>query len=274
MSKAISKKMKNERQIVHDWLEETKNDLKDCSFANLVAKVDAERREQDRLGEVRKKEKEASQQVKQLEAERAREQAEHEKDTKASNLEIKELKEQLQINKMISEIEYKFEEKKLRAREQALLRIHQQEEKRLKEELDELQRAEETEQTVHHKAHEFFEKRMKDLNELKDYWHTEVQNELEDRKAADETLTNRREQNYQKLKELEGKRLAEAEENRKKEEEMRNAVLIYKKQCEQEIRMEKYVRFLQEEGRKYMERLQARRAAMKGGKKKKGKKGK
>lgn len=85
-------KMKNERQIVHDWLEETKNDLKDCSFANLVAKVDAERREQDRLGEVRKKEKEASQQVKQLEAERAREQAEHEKDTKASNLEIKELK--------------------------------------------------------------------------------------------------------------------------------------------------------------------------------------
>ena len=50
----------------------------------------------------------------------ARETADHERETRAANQEIKELKEELQKNKTISDIEFKFEEKKLRAREQAL----------------------------------------------------------------------------------------------------------------------------------------------------------
>merc|ERR1711972_59538 len=103
------KKMQAERAQVQEWLEETKTDLLEMSFANLVAKVDAERKEQERLSEVKKKEREASQTVKQLEAELQAQYAEHQKETELANREIKELKEELQKNKTISDIEFKFE---------------------------------------------------------------------------------------------------------------------------------------------------------------------
>merc|ERR1712187_907129 len=101
------------------------------------------------MGEVKKKERDATTTVKQLEAELQRESADNDRETKAANQKIKELKEELQKNKTISDIEYKFEEKKLRAKEQALLRIHAQMEKLLNEELDSLRQAQGMEQTVH-----------------------------------------------------------------------------------------------------------------------------
>merc|ERR1711957_65404 len=148
-------KMQAERAQVQEWLEETKSDLMEMSFGNLVAKVDAERKEQERLSEVKKKEREASQTVKQLETELQAQYAEHQKETELANREIKELKEELQKNKTISEIEFKFEEKKMRAREQALLRIHSQMEKKLLEELEGLKEAEDMETTVHGRAQKF-----------------------------------------------------------------------------------------------------------------------
>ena len=48
--------------------------------------------------------------------------SEHEKEMKAANAEIKELKEELQRNKTIAQIELTFEEKKLAAKENAQLR--------------------------------------------------------------------------------------------------------------------------------------------------------
>merc|ERR1712227_103721 len=101
------------------------------SFQDLVQKVDAERKDQERLNEVKKKEREASHTVKQLEAEMQRLVTDQEKETKLANHDIKELKEELQKNRTISNIELTFEEKKLRARESALLRIHRQQEKKL-----------------------------------------------------------------------------------------------------------------------------------------------
>merc|ERR1712118_56293 len=63
----------------------------EMSFQNLIAKTEAERRDQELLNEVKKKEREASQTVKMLDAELDREYAEHEKETKSANQEIKEL---------------------------------------------------------------------------------------------------------------------------------------------------------------------------------------
>lgn len=263
-------KMQAERAQVQEWLEETKTDLIEMSFQNLVAKVDAERREQERLSEVKKKEREASQTVKQLESELQREHADHEKETKLANQEIKELKEELQKNKTISDIEFKFEEKKLRAREQALLRIHAQMEKKLCEELEELLRAQEMEQSVHERAHNFLENKLHSLQHQKDQWQKDYDREVSDREVELDLLQGRRTSGYQELKELEEKRTAEAEEHKAKENEMRNAVLIEKQRRDQLQRMADAVLFLQEEGRKYMERIALRKAAAKG---KKGKKG-
>jgi len=265
-------KMQAERAQVQEWLEETKTDLMEMSFQNLVAKVEAERREQERLSEVKKKEREASQTVQQLEAERQREYADHEKETKQANQEIKDLKEDLQKNKTISDIEYKFEEKKLRAREQALLRIHAQMEKKLVEEYDRLMEAQEMETNVHERAHVFLDERVEHLQQQKEQWTKDHERETDNRQVELQLLTERRGAVHQELNELEDKRNAEAEEYKAKENEMRNAVLIEKQRRDQLQRMADAVLFLQDEGRKYMERMAARKAAAKGKKGKKGKK--
>eukprot|EP00929_Paragymnodinium_shiwhaense_P108488 TRINITY_DN74804_c0_g1_i1.p1 TRINITY_DN74804_c0_g1~~TRINITY_DN74804_c0_g1_i1.p1 ORF type:complete len:385 (+),score=170.79 TRINITY_DN74804_c0_g1_i1:129-1283(+) len=263
-------KMAAERSQVQEWFEETKSDLIEYSFANLVAKVEAERREQERLNEVKKKEKEATQTVKQLEAELQREYADNEKETKKANQEIKELKEDLQKHRTISDIEYKFEEKKLRAQEQALLRIHAQMEKKLVEELEELQRAQSMEQTVHEAAHTFLEDKVQRLQVQREQWTKDSEHEINFREVELTLLRERRTNGMLDFNELDQKRQLEEKEHKAKELEMRNAVLIHKQRDEQMARMAEAVLFLQEEGRRYMERAAARKAAQKG--KKKGKK--
>jgi len=265
-------KMQAERAQVQEWLEETKTDLIEMSFQNLVAKVEAERREQERLSEVKKKEREASQTVKQLEAELQREYADHEKETKSANQEIKELKEELQKNKTISDIEFKFEEKKLRAREQALLRIHAQMEKKLIEELDQLMEAQDMESAVHDRAHGFLDERVESLQNQKETWTRDHEREVDNRQVELDLLKERRAGTQQELNELDEKRNAEADEYKAKENEMRNAVLIEKQRRDQLQRMADAVLFLQDEGRKYMQRVAERKAASKGKKGKKGKK--
>merc|ERR1712039_578507 len=106
--------------------------------------------------------------------------ADHEKESKLASQEIKELKEELQKNKTISDIEFKFEEKKLRAREQALLRIHAQLEKKLCEELEELRREEEMEQTVHDRARKFLEYKNTSLQNQKEQWQKDWEREAAD----------------------------------------------------------------------------------------------
>merc|ERR1712187_940121 len=252
--------------------EDTKTELIETSFANLVQKVEQERKEQERLNEVKKKEKEATQTVRQLEAELLREQADHEKETKLANQEIKELKEELHRNRTISDIEFKFEEKKLRAQEQALIRIQAQMEKKLVEELEELQRAQDMEQQVHESAHAFLEDKLQKLQAQKEQWQRDYERETNDREVELTLLKERRAVGLQELNDYEVLRHKEATEHKAKEEEMRMAVRVDKQKLEQVERMADAVLFLQEEGRKYMERLAFRRAAMKGKKGKKGKK--
>jgi len=265
-------KMQAERALVQEWLEETKTDLIEMSFANLVAKVEAERREQERLSDVKRREREVSLIVKQREAELQREYADNEKETKLANQEIKDLKEELQKNKTISDIEFKFEEKKLRAKEQALLRIHAQMEKKLIEELEQLRAAQDMEQTVHERAQSFLEEKLEEKQREGKKWQSEFDREVNDREVELTLLHERRNAALQELKELDEKRSAEAEEYRAKENEMRNNVLVARQKRDQEIRMQEAVIFLQEQGRAYMKRMIARRAASKGKKGKKGKK--
>merc|ERR1719183_14184 len=264
-------KMQAERTQVQEWFEETRADLAEMSFANLVAKVDAEKRAQERLSEVKRKEREASANVKQLESELQREIAENDKETKLANQEIKELKNELQQSKTISDIEFKFEEKKLRAREQALLRIHAQIEKKLAEDLKALEAAERMEQDVHQAANDFLNDKLEKLQKDKEMWTKDyVEKEVQEREAELEKLKNDRANGFAELNELEDKRQTEAMEHKAKEEEMRTAVLVDKQRRQQLQRMAEAVMFLQEEGRKYIQRVQERNAAKKG--KKKGKK--
>lgn len=263
-------KMNLERSQVQEWLEETKTDLVEWSFANLVAKVEDERREQERLTEVRKKENQTTAQVRTLEEELKREQADHEKEGKQAMLEIKELKEELQKSKTISDIEFKFEEKKLRAREQDLLRTQAQKEKALKEELEELEKGKDMEKTTHERAIGYLNHKKEGVEKEKDKWSVETEREIRERQEELERLREKRAAAAEELEHLEEQRAKEFEMQRQKEEEMRNAVLIHKQRQDQIQRMHEAVLLLQEEGREYILRIQARNAAKKGKKKKKG----
>merc|ERR1712139_684202 len=86
------------------------------------------------LHEVKKKEREATGTVRSLETDLQKEYTEHEKESKQGTDEIKKLKEELQELKTRSAIETSFLEKKLRAKENATLRIFAQKEKALEEE--------------------------------------------------------------------------------------------------------------------------------------------
>jgi len=266
-----AQKMKQERAQVQEWLEETRQELAECSFAGLVAKVDAERREQDRLTDVRRKEREVSLLVKKREAELQQTRSDAEREQRVASQEIKTLKEELQKTKTINDIALKFEEKKLRAKEQALLRIHRQQEKALQEELESLKGAQDMENTVHDRAMNFLDKKLDERLKDREQWQQKYDAEKADREVELTMLREKREANSLQLKDLEEKRHQQADEYRLRENQLRNNVLVAKQKRDQEVRMQNAILFLQEEGRLYMQRMLARRAAAKG-KKKKGKK--
>lgn len=264
-------KMQAERAQVQEWLEETKTDLAEMSFANLVAKVEAERREQERLSEVKKREREATQMVAALTADLQQMYTEHEKETKLANHDIKEHKEELQKNRTISAIELTFEEKKLRAQESALLRIHKHMEKKLQDQVQELQDKNSLEATVHDRAHEFLQEKLGTLAAAKDQWQSDYDKEVQNKQGELDELKDRRERGLQELNDLEERKRATMLEHKAKEDEMRNAVIIEKQRRDQLQRMADAVLLLQEEGRAYIDRIMERRKATKKGKK--GKKG-
>merc|ERR1712127_1041271 len=113
---------------------------------------------------------------------------------------------------------------------------------------------------------------MGNLKQLHDQWGNTKDSEEAYRTVELQQLDAHREECLKDLKELEDKRAAEAAEHKAKEAEMRNAVHIERQRREQLHRMADAVLFLQQEGRKYIERIKARRAASKGKKGKKGKK--
>merc|ERR1719160_2267870 len=226
------------------------------SYANLIQKVETERRDQELLSEVKRKAQEASQTVKELEANLQREYAEHQKETNSANLEIKELKDELQKNKTISSIELAFEEKKLRAQESARLRLFAQEEKTLQENVRQLEEAKLLENTVHERAHDFLQVRLDSLQEQRQDWQNRYDGETKEREEELNALRERRGRGFEELTLLQERLTQEVGEQRAKEEEMHNAVLVK--------RMQDAVLLLQSEGRAYMERLALRNANKKG----------
>jgi hypothetical protein len=265
-------KMQRERQLVQTWLDDLHKELTEYSFSQLMAKVDEERKNQELLTVVKQREKEVSKTVKQLEQDLAREYAEHEKETRQATQEIKELKQDLQQRKSVSQIELSFEEKKLRAKENALVRIFAQHEKSLREQKDNLEKMITLEKTVHGDMRDFLEKRLDDLAvETKD-WHDKAEREI---KATEDKVFALREKRGAGLEQrcaLQDRMQDETRKQMLKEEEQRNQVMMEKQRNEQLSQEHSAILFLQDEGRRYILRIRERAAAKKGKKGKKKKK--
>ncbi|CAK0910424.1 unnamed protein product [Prorocentrum cordatum] len=120
-------------------------------------------------------------------------------------------------------------------------------------------------------AYEFLDRKGKRLQTEKEQWQNTFDTETKELDDKLQKLKDDRERAQTELEAMEDQRAKEAEEYRAKENEMRVAVLVEKQRRGQLERMHAAVLFLQEEGRRYMERVRARKDAAKG-KKKKGKK--
>merc|ERR1719426_761085 len=158
-------KMQDERRRVQQWLECLRVELDEYSFQQILTKVDEERKNQELLHEVKKKEREATGTVRSLEADLQKEYTEHEKESKQGTDEIKKLKEELQELKTRSAIETSFLEKKLLAKENATLRIFAQKEKALQEESD------------HDKIDDFMTHRLEELGVQTEQWKERAEKE-------------------------------------------------------------------------------------------------
>lgn len=265
-------KMQRERALVQTWLAELHEELREYSFSQLMAKVEDERKNQELLQVVKQREKEVSKTVKQLEADLAREYSEHEKETRQATQEIKELKQDLQQRKSVSQIELSFEEKKLRAKENALVRIFAQHEKSLREQKDGLEKMLNLEKTVHSDMRDFMEKRLDDLAHETREWHERAEREIKATEDKVFTLITARGQGLELRTGLRERMALETKEQMAKEEEQRNLVMMEKQRNEQLGQENLAVLFLQDEGRKYILRIRERLAAKKTKKGKKGKK--
>jgi len=172
----------------------------------------------------------------------------------------------------LSALELAFEEKKLRAQESARLRLFAQEEKTLQENVRQLEEAKLLENTVHERAHDFLQVRLDSLQEQRQDWQNRYDGETKEREEELNALRERRGRGFEELTLLQERLTQEVGEQRAKEEEMHNAVLVERQRRDQLKRMQDAVLLLQSEGRAYMERLALRNANKKGKKGKKGKK--
>merc|ERR1711977_523617 len=117
------------------------------------------------------------------------------------------------------------------------------------------------EKTVHERAHDFLQVRLDLLQEQRQDWQNRSDSEVKEREEELNALRERRGHGFEELTLLQERLSQEVGEQRAKEEEMRNAVLVERQRIEQLKRMEDAVLFLQAEGRAYMVRLEARNAA-------------
>merc|ERR1711862_76207 len=111
------------------------------------------------------------------------------------------------------------------------------------------------ERTVHENAHTFLEDKLGNLQGQIKQWEKDYEREANDREVEMALLKDRRTLALSELTDLKDRRKVENQEHQAKELEMRNAVLIEKQQRDQLERMREAVIFLQDEGRRYMERL-------------------
>eukprot|EP00386_Alphamonas_edax_P015399 GDKI01047053.1.p1 GENE.GDKI01047053.1~~GDKI01047053.1.p1 ORF type:complete len:405 (+),score=101.50 GDKI01047053.1:76-1290(+) len=255
-----------------NWYEDLRNELQELTFTSLQNKViDA----QNKLGELAQAklrlEKETAA-VKHLEQQLAKEHADHEKETKQDNQEIVTLKEDLQRSRITNSIKLSFEEKQLRAKESALLRIFAQSEKTLEETLAKVQTTKDTETLAHNRAADWLQVKTQNLQDEKQRWEDTF---AKDTQAKDDQKFATSEKLGRTMRErhlLDERMAQDRRDYESKLAEAQRVSNLQRFQEEQIMDMQQAVFFLQEAGREYMNRRRLREAANKKKKKKGGKK--
>mmetsp|Transcript_6073 Transcript_6073/g.15490 ORF Transcript_6073/g.15490 Transcript_6073/m.15490 type:complete len:387 (-) Transcript_6073:7-1167(-) len=268
-------KIQDERNELESLIAKTIDEIRERrTFATLVNHVDETRREQDRLAQVVEKEKNTANIVKELEDQLEQESKQHEADESERRAEISKLKEELRSVRADLTFKTQYSRREAQAKLSSTVREYEQEEADLVERIENLKRMKDMEQEVHASTIEFLTRRQETLLEQAAEWTDKYSNDMEELESQLAELTEVRERDLARLRELQERWDARvAEEAARAEEARRQVELEELRRQEEEEAAAAAVKI-----QRYYKRFAIRRGpandkkGKKGGKKGKGKK--
>ncbi|CAM9788654.1 unnamed protein product [Ectocarpus sp. 6 AP-2014] len=263
-------KIQRERTELIDLLTDSCRQIGETrSFQALVSVVEDSRLAQSQQSELVRREKEATQTVKKLEADLFAERADHSRQVTENKTTMVDLKQTLLKVKSKTSVDVKYSRKEHSARVSSLLRVYEQYERQLEGKVKEMERLKEVEAAVNVQTMEFLEKKRNQLQDEVDAW--------EERRAATaevgelericDDLTNERNEMLIKLEGLKRRKQIETEEKQAREDAKALAVLEEQARTELERRQNQAATQIQRVMKEYVLRQIANKS-------KKGKKGK
>ncbi|CAM9466062.1 unnamed protein product [Ectocarpus sp. 4 AP-2014] len=263
-------KIQRERTELIDLLTDACRQIGETrSFQALVSVVEDSRLAQSQQSELVRREKEATQAVKKLEADLFAERADHSTQVTENKTTMVDLKQTLLKVKSKTSVDVKYSRKEHSARVSSLLRVYEQYERQLEGKVKEMERLKEVEAAVNVQTMKFLEKKRNQLQDEVDAWEerraaTAEAGELE--RICDD-LTNERNEMLIKLEGLKRRKQIETEEKQAREDAKALAVLEEQARTELERRQNQAATQIQRVMKEYVLRQIANKS-------KKGKKGK
>ncbi|CAM9215404.1 unnamed protein product [Hapterophycus canaliculatus] len=263
-------KIQRERTELIDLLSTTCRQIGEArSFPGLVSLVEDSRLAQSQQSELVRREKEATQAVKKLEADLFAERADHSRQVTENKTTMIDLKQTLLKVKSKTTVDVKYSRKEHSARVSSLLRVYEQYERQLEGQVKEVERLREVEAAVNTQTMEFLEKKRKQLQDEVDAWEerqAKTAAEVGELEKTCDDLTNERNAMLVRLEGLKRRKQVEKEEEQAREDAKTLAVLEEQARTELERRQNQAAGQIQRVLKQYV----MRQIASKG---KKGKKG-
>jgi len=273
-------KIQTERTKLQELLSATIREIQEHgTFTTLIDQVERDKRAQQEVADIVRREKETSAAVRQLDLDLARERQEHQHEVAQKRAEITALKEKLQQIKTKTAIDTKYARREARAKTASLLRTYQQEASETDNTISQLKKKRHMEEVVHTQTMEFLKRKQEQLVEECSQWRNKYTQEYEAKEAELARLTEERNKNNDKLQQLRNRYRKEKAERQAKEAEEERLKELEALRKQEEERNKEAAEKIQKAYRDHLvftaEKRRLEEANRKGKKKgKKGKKGK
>ncbi|CAM9527653.1 unnamed protein product [Discosporangium mesarthrocarpum] len=230
-------KIQRERAELIDLLNQTSREMAEVrAFSALVGVVEEDRLAHSRQSELVRREKEATQAVKKLEADLQAERSDHARQVAGHKSTRAELKQTLMAVKSKTSVDVKYSRKEHSARVSSLLRVYEQYERQLEGQVKELERQKEVEGAVHKQTMGFLDMKRNQLQDAVDSWEERYSAEVGELEGVSGQLKAERDKMLVTLEGLNRRREQEMELEREREESKRRAVEAEAARVELEIR--------------------------------------
>ncbi|RHY85290.1 hypothetical protein DYB26_002909 [Aphanomyces astaci] len=263
-------KIQYERQALVDLLDETKRELKMCTYDSLVTYVTEGKNAADKAADLIETEKEAVEEVRRLTTELAREKMEHTRDVAEQKAAIALLKEQLLQVKSKTQIDIRYARNEAKAKTASTSRLYQQLIAEQRDKISVLATQCDTETRVHDETVTFLRGKHERLTHEFTYWTDKYESDVAAKQKELARLTDERAANLIKLEGLQKRWVEEVELQKNKETEKRRLKELDLLKRDEEKKQLIAIRKIQIAYRTHKALLDEKKNAADTGKKKKG----